>query len=94
MQGRLGLDLARQQQPALILLDLHLPDIPGDEVLQILRDDPLTRSIPVIMVSADATTGQIQRLKSAGAKAYLTKPFNVKELLQAVTETLSPSDAL
>jgi CheY-like chemotaxis protein len=88
MQGRIGVDLARQHRPALILLDLHLPDIPGDQVLQELRDDPETAAIPVIVVSADATPTQVQRLKSAGASAYLTKPFNVRDLLQAISETL------
>jgi CheY-like chemotaxis protein len=84
MQGRLGIDLARQNQPAVILLDLHLPDISGDEVLRQLRTDPATATIPVIVVSADATTGQAQRLRSAGASAFLTKPFVVRELIETV----------
>jgi CheY-like chemotaxis protein len=87
-QGRLGVELARQHNPTLVLLDLHLPDIGGDIVLQQLRDNPATSTIPVIIVSADATVGQVQRLKSAGATAYLTKPFNVKELLQIVDDIL------
>ena len=88
MQGGLGVDLARQHQPALILLDLHLPDTNGEIVLQQLRDDPTTRCIPVIIVSADATLGQIQRLTSAGASAYLTKPINVREFLRLLDEFL------
>ena len=80
MQGRLGLELAREHQPALILLDLHLPDIAGDEVLRQLRDDPQTSAIPVVVVSADATAGQIRRLLAEGARAYLTKPLDVGEL--------------
>jgi len=91
MQGQLGLDLARQQHPAIILLDLHLPDTDGELVLQQLRDDPLTRSIPVIIISADATAGQVQRLQTAGASAYLTKPINVRELLRLLDEHL-PTD--
>jgi signal transduction histidine kinase len=87
-QGRLGVELALQHRPALVLLDLHLPDIGGDIVLQQLRDNPVTSKIPVIIVSADATVGQVQRLKSAGATAYLTKPFNVKELLHIVDDIL------
>ncbi|MCU1502605.1 MAG: sensor protein [Ilumatobacteraceae bacterium] len=88
MQGRLGIELAQQHQPDLILMDLHLPDIAGDEVLQLLRDDPATNSIPVIVISADATAGQVQRLQAAGAIAYLTKPFNVRELLVTINDAL------
>ena len=80
-QGRLGLDLAREHHPHLVLLDLHLPDVPGDEILRRLRGDPETRQIPVVVISADATPGQIRRLLAAGAQAYLTKPLNVKKLL-------------
>ncbi|MGQ0521262.1 MAG: ATP-binding response regulator [Actinomycetota bacterium] len=89
MQGSLGLELAREHRPAMILLDLHLPDMSGEQVLQRLRDDPVTSSIPVVMVSADATTGQIQRLLSAGAAAYVTKPIDVPAMLRALDEVLS-----
>jgi signal transduction histidine kinase/CHASE3 domain sensor protein len=88
MQGRLGIDLARQHQPDLICLDLHLPDINGDEVLRILRTQPATASIPVAMISADATPGQIERLMAAGANAYFTKPLDVKAMLRYVDEVL------
>ena len=86
MQGRLGLELAREHRPALVLLDLHLPDMDGEQVLQRLRDDAATAAIPVIIVSADATPGQAQRLLSAGAAAYLPKPVDVRELLRHVDE--------
>jgi protein-histidine pros-kinase len=89
MQGRLGLDLARQHQPDLILLDVHLPDLPGHEVLQQLQADPRTRDVPVIIVSADATPGQIERLLAAGARAYLTKPLDVRAFLQLVRTLLA-----
>jgi PAS domain S-box-containing protein len=87
MHGSLGLELAREHRPVLILLDLHLPDVSGDVVLQRLRDDPLTASIPVVIVSADATAGQVQRLLAAGATAYITKPINVRELLDIYDRT-------
>jgi signal transduction histidine kinase/ActR/RegA family two-component response regulator len=93
MQGSLGLTLAREHQPALILLDLHLPDINGDVVLRKLREEPLTQNIPVVIVSADATPGQIQRLVKEGATAYLTKPFDVETLLNLLDDTLSPTAA-
>jgi PAS domain S-box-containing protein len=88
MHGRLGLELAREHHPILILLDLHLPDMDGDQVLQRLRDDPITASIPVVMVSADATPGQVQRLLAAGATAYLTKPIDVRDLLHILDQAL------
>ena len=88
MQGRLGLEMAREQRPDMILLDLHLPDIPGDEVLRHLRAEPETRDIPIVMLSADATPNQIERLRAAGASEYLTKPLDVQRFLQVVEETL------
>jgi signal transduction histidine kinase/CheY-like chemotaxis protein len=81
-EGGLGLELARKHRPHLILLDLHLPDVPGGEVLHQLRADPVTRGIPVVVVSADATAGQIRRLRAAGATAFLTKPIDVREFLE------------
>ncbi len=88
MQGRLGLDLAREHRPGLILLDLHLPDVPGDEVLRRLQEDPRTRQIPVVVISADASASQIERLRAAGARDYLTKPIDVGEFLRILDETL------
>jgi PAS domain S-box-containing protein len=88
MQGRLGLDLARQHAPDLILLDLHLPDLRGHEVLKRLRADALTRDIPVVVISADATAGQIQRLMAAGARSYLTKPLDIGEFFRVIDEAM------
>jgi signal transduction histidine kinase/CheY-like chemotaxis protein/HAMP domain-containing protein len=88
MQGQLGLDLAQMHVPDWILLDLHLPDLPGEEVLHRLRTHPRTKSIPVTILSADATRGQITRLLSAGARDYLTKPVDVRQLLRLLDETL------
>lgn len=89
MQGRMGVDLARRHHPALILLDLNLVDLPGVEVLQILRDDPVTADIPVAIVSADAMPRQVQRLLSSGAVAYLTKPIDIHRLLELVDEAVA-----
>ncbi len=88
LQGQLGVELAREHLPDVILLDLHLPDIPGDEVLRRLRSDPRTVAIPVIVVSADATGGTFDRLRSAGADAYLTKPIDIDEFLRVVERFL------
>jgi PAS domain S-box-containing protein len=93
MQGKLGLDLARQHRPDLILLDLHLPDLHGREVLQQLKSDPATAAIPVVVLSADATPAQVERLRAAGAADYVTKPIDVEWLLDTVTGSL-PAPAM
>jgi CheY-like chemotaxis protein len=84
MQGSVGLDLAKQHHPDLILLDLNLPDISGSEVLSLLRQGEATKDIPVVVVSADASKEQIATLLDAGAQAYLTKPIDVSQLLAVV----------
>jgi PAS domain S-box-containing protein len=89
MQGGLGVQLASELQPVLVLLDLHLPDVPGEQILHRLRDNPTTCSIPVAILSADATAGQSQRLLAAGAKAYISKPLDVAELLRLIDETVA-----
>jgi PAS domain S-box-containing protein len=88
MQGQVGLDLARQHSPDLILLDLHLPDLPGWEVLSQLRLSEATADIPVVVISADATPSQIKRLLKAGALSYLTKPLDVTEFFRVLDSTI------
>lgn len=88
MQGQLGLDLAREHQPDIVLLDLHLPDLLGDHVLVQLLADPRTQDGAVVMVSADATPGQVTRLLATGAKAYLTKPIDVKQFYDVLEQLL------
>ncbi|HEX8490680.1 MAG TPA: PAS domain S-box protein [Chthoniobacterales bacterium] len=90
MQGRVGLELARKHAPDLLLLDLHLPDMPGWQVLAQLKSDHSTRDIPVVVISADATAPQIKRLLSAGARAYLTKPLDIAEFFRVVDEAIFP----
>ena len=92
VQGRLGLELARVHRPDLVLLDLRLPDIPGEEVLRRLRDDPRTASLPVLVVSSDAGSQVADRLLAAGASAFLGKPLDVEAFLEAV-ERLLPAGA-
>jgi PAS domain S-box-containing protein len=92
-QGRLGVDMARQHRPNLIFLDLHLPDISGDEAFSRLRDLPETNDIPVVIVSADATEGHIRRLLDAGAHAYLTKPLDVRQFLDVLDGVLTAVEA-
>ena len=84
--GRLGVEMAEAYGPKLILLDLNLPDMHGAEVLQRLQDEPLTAKIPVVILSANATPSQIERLLTAGARNYLTKPFNIDPFLAVIDE--------
>jgi len=76
--------LAKSHHPDLILLDLNLPDIHGSEVLKQLQDDPDTRVIPVVVISADAMPKQIETLIKGGAKSYLTKPLGIMAFLKEV----------
>jgi PAS domain S-box-containing protein len=81
MTGKPALEMAIENSVDLILLDLDLPDIHGSKILEELKSNDLTKSIPVIVVSADATEKQISNLLELGAEKYLTKPFNILELL-------------
>ena len=89
MQGSVGLELAAQHTPDLILLDVHLPDIMGDAVLRHLKASALTQSIPVVVLSADATPSQVERLLSGGAQSYLTKPLDLKQFFEVLEQVLS-----
>ena len=81
MHGQVGLELVSSTRPDLILLDLHLPDMSGEEVLRRLRAESATENTPIVVISADATPGRVQRLRDIGVSGYLTKPVDVKELL-------------
>jgi CheY-like chemotaxis protein len=89
MKGRLGLELAREHRPDLILLDVHLPDMSGEEVLEQLQADEATKSIPVVVISADATSAQRRSLLDVGARRYLTKPLDLEQFLDVVVTTLA-----
>jgi PAS domain S-box-containing protein len=90
LQGRLGVDLIRQHRPDLVLLDLHLGDIHGSQVLAELKADPDTAAIPVVIISADATAHRVKETLDAGALEYLTKPLDVGRFLAIVDELLWP----
>ncbi|MBC8055395.1 MAG: PAS domain S-box protein, partial [Rhizobiales bacterium] len=83
-----GLAAIRARRPDLILLDMHLPDINGMELLRHLKEDPATGDIPIVVVSADALAQQIEAAFEAGCAQYLTKPVSVSELLSVVDELL------
>jgi PAS domain S-box-containing protein len=88
MRPQLGLNLAGEHHPDLILLDLDLPDMPGQEVLRRLRADPDTAHVPIVILSANARPVLIDQLLEEGARAFLTKPLDIKELL-ALLDTIT-----
>jgi CheY-like chemotaxis protein len=79
--GEKGLNLALSHKPQLVLLDLDLPDMHGSQVLAQLRNQPEMTQTPVIVISADATPSQIERMLAAGARDYITKPFEIRRFL-------------
>ncbi len=82
--GAAAVDLARQHHPDLILMDIQLPDISGEEAARRLKADEQTRAIPIIAVTAFAMTGDRERILHGGCDDYISKPFNIHELLAIV----------
>ena len=78
--GRTGPEQAVRNPPDLILLDMHLPDLRGDEVLQRLKAEPATAAVPTAILSAVAAPAVIRRMRDNGVISYLTKPLNLTEL--------------
>jgi CheY-like chemotaxis protein len=86
--GRTGLVRADQMRPDLVLLDLELPDISGEQVLAALRTSAATRDIPVIVISGDIDPAVHQRILASGAQYFLVKPYEITDLLSAVDGSL------
>jgi len=89
MLGGAALDLAAEYRPHLILLDLNLPDIPGEELLRRLKADPATSATPVVIISAEADSERMEHLLAVGAAAYLTKPIGVRDFLHTLDTLLT-----
>jgi len=87
--GLRGIALARAHLPDVILMDINLPGISGLQALGLLREDPLTRHIPVLALSANAMPRDIERGMDAGFYRYLTKPIKITEFMQALDESLA-----
>ena len=87
-EGSEAINLARDEQPDLILMDIRLPGISGFDVTRLLKQDSQTKAIPVIAVTAFATPGDETKALESGCAAYITKPVNVDELLRTVESFL------
>ncbi|MBA1428435.1 response regulator [Pseudomonas fluorescens] len=85
-----GLTLARNEQPALILMDIQLPGMDGLAATRLLKQDPLTAHIPVIALTAMAMKEDREKTRLAGCDAYVTKPLRYKELYQVIDSLLNP----
>ena len=87
--ARLGIELAREYLPEVILMDINLPDISGIDAMRILRSDPTTHDIPVIAISANAMAHDVEKGRSAGFFDYLTKPIDVPEFMRSMDVALA-----
>ena len=88
-----GIRLARESKPDLILMDIHLPGISGIEALKVLRAEAATAAIPVIAVTASVMQQDRKQITEAGFDAYVGKPINLKEFLDAVRAALERKEA-
>jgi two-component system, cell cycle response regulator DivK len=84
VDGQLGVEKALRELPDLILMDIQLPKLSGLDATRMLRADPKTAAIPIIVITSFALSGDDQKAKDAGASAYLAKPYSPRELLQMI----------
>ncbi|MBA2635734.1 MAG: response regulator [Sphingomonas sp.] len=88
--SRLALDSARAFGPDLVITDIQLPHVSGLELIRMLRDDGQLKSVPIMAVTAYAASGDEERIRSAGAQAYVSKPISVAKFVAQVDELLGP----
>ena len=87
VQARAGaeaIDLAKQDRPALILLDIQLPGLDGLTVTGILKDDAQTRDVPIVALTAHAMRGDEERAREAGCDGYISKPIDTRQLPETI----------
>ena len=95
IDSRLALDEAREFRPDLVITDIQLPHVSGLELIQLLRDDQNLKAVPIMAVTAYAAAADEERIRAAGANAYVSKPISVKKFVAVVEDLLSgvPSKA-
>ncbi len=86
--GQIGVDMARSEKPDIILLDILMPRINGWDVCKILKSDPKTKDIPIIMCTALTQIGDSEKAFKSGANDYITKPYDMNRLVQKVKKFL------
>ncbi|MBT8484562.1 MAG: response regulator [Phycisphaerales bacterium] len=91
--GAAGLDVARTQPPALILLDIRMPGLDGFDVNRALKEDPALADIPVVFLSANVRDSTRQKALAAGAAAFLAKPYDAAMVLKTIARLLTSTTA-
>ena len=89
--GHQGVQFAKEHQPDLILCDVMMPELDGYGVLVTLREDPATKTIPFMFLTASADRSNLQKIREMGMNDYILKPFNVDKLLAAIVARLNDS---
>jgi two-component system, cell cycle response regulator DivK len=90
VDGRSGLDMALQQQPCLVLLDLSIPEIDGWNLAEMLKSNDALSHIPVVALTAHALPGDRKKALDAGCDGYISKPLDIANFVQVVEEFLTP----
>lgn len=88
VNGHIGIQVARDQIPDVIMLDINLPCFSGFDVFKILREDPATAHIPIMALSSNAFPREIEKGLTAGFFRYLTKPYKINELMEAIDSAM------
>ncbi|HEY9637069.1 MAG TPA: response regulator [Coleofasciculaceae cyanobacterium] len=91
--GNVGVQLAREQRPNLILCDVMMPELDGYGVLEALREDPATATIPFLFLTASADRNNLQKIRQLGMDDYILKPFNVDKFLAAISARMDKPTA-
>ena len=89
VSGEAGLRMARTERPDLIIMDIRMPGMTGLEATQLLKADPCTASVPILIVTAQALRGDAERARLAGAEAYLTKPLDLRQFRETVDRLMA-----
>ncbi len=86
--GRQGVEIAREKQPDLILMDIHMPVMDGLEATRILKADPVTASIPIIALTSGAMASDREKAVQAGCDGFMSKPIDIHDFLEMVASEL------
>ncbi|MEM7570069.1 MAG: response regulator [Pseudomonadota bacterium] len=91
--GLAAIDIAKQQLPQLILMDIQLPHVSGLEITRRIKADPLTSQIPIVAITAFAMKGDEEKVRKAGCEGYISKPISVKGFIQTVRHFVGMTEA-